>query len=119
MDAYGRAMAQVLPYPRMHFQVWNRDGSLVMDYPAPGSSKSEADAEQRQFMLSPSAGGTQTLGMDSGARIWAKATLPRWRDAGLSLALSVPEVDLNERVDGPFKRALAGLYGTSAVTRIG
>ncbi len=109
MDAYGRAVAQALPYARMHFQVWNRDGSVIMDNPGPGSAKMEAGAEQRQFMLSTSTHGTETLGSGGQARIWAKAALPRSRDAGLSLALSVPEDELNERVGGQFKRALAGL----------
>jgi diguanylate cyclase (GGDEF)-like protein len=109
MDAYGRAVAQALPYAHMHFQVWNRDGSVIMDNPGPGSAKMEAGAEQRQFMLSTSTHGTETLGSGGQARIWAKAALPRSRDAGLSLALSVPEDELNERVGGQFKRALAGL----------
>ncbi len=109
MDAYGRAVAQALPYAHMHFQVWNRDGSVIMDNPGPGSAKLEAGAEQRQFMLSTSTHGTETLGSGGQARIWAKAALPRSRDAGLSLALSVPEDELNERVGGQFKRALAGL----------
>jgi diguanylate cyclase (GGDEF)-like protein len=113
MDAYGRAVAQALPYARMHFQVWNRDGSVIMDNPGPGSARMEAGveagAEQRQFMLSQSTHGTETLGTGMHARIWAKAALPRSRDAGLRLALSVPEDELNERVGGQFKRALAGL----------
>ena len=33
MDNYGRAVAKALPYARMHFQVWNHDGSIVMDFP--------------------------------------------------------------------------------------
>lgn len=119
MEAYGRAVAQALPYARMHFQVWNRDGSVVMDHPGPGSSKMEIDAGQRQFMLSQSVGGTETLGAGSLARIWAKASPPRWRDSGVSLALSVPEAELNERVDGQFKRALAGLVALAVLIFVG
>jgi diguanylate cyclase (GGDEF)-like protein len=109
MDAYGRAVAQALPYAHMHFQVWNRDGSVIMDNPGPGSAKMDAGAEQRQFMLAQSTQGSETLGKGMQARIWAKASLPRSHDAGLSLALSVPADELNERVGGQFKRALAGL----------
>lgn len=119
MDAYGRAVALALPYPRMHFQVWNRDGSTIMDNPGPGSAKMEVNAAQRQFMLSQSTEGTETLGARLQARIWAKASLPRSRDAGLRLALSVPEDDLNERVGGQFKRALAGLVALAVLIFVG
>ena len=119
MDAYGRAVAQSLPYARMHFQVWNHDGSIIMDHPGPGSSKLEVDAAQRQFVLTQPAGSAEILGAGSLARIWAKAALPRWRDAGLNLALSVPEADLNERVDLQFKRALMGLVTLAVLTFAG
>jgi diguanylate cyclase (GGDEF)-like protein len=115
MDAYAAAVAQALPYSRMHFQVWNHDGSIVMDQPGPGSSRMDVNSEQRQFMLSPSERRTETLGTGSLARIWAKASPPRWHDAGLTLALSVPEADLNQRVDGQFKRALAGLVALAVL----
>ena len=96
MDAYGRSVALTLPYAHMHFQIWNRDGSVIMDNPGPGSARMEVGPGQRQFMLAPSEKGSETLGTDSLARIWVKASLPRSQDAGLRLALSVPEADLNE-----------------------
>ena len=111
MDALGREVAEALPYARMHFQVWNRDGSVIMDHPGPGATKMEMGAVERQFVLGDPPDGNATLPAGGEARIWAKATLPRWRDAGLRLALSVPESNLIERIDGQFKRALGGLVG--------
>ena len=111
MDALGREVAAALPYARMHFQVWNRDGSIVMDHPGPGATKLDVGAVERQFVLGEPPDGNATLAARGEARIWAKASLPRWRDAGLRLALSVPEADLVERIDGQFKRALNGLVG--------
>lgn len=119
MDAYGHSIAMALPYSRMHFQVWNRDGSIVMDNPGRGSSRMEATAEQRRFMLAPSARGNETLGSGPDTRIWVKAVLPRSQDAGLHLALSVPEADLNERVDGQFRQALGGLLGLAVLIFLG
>jgi diguanylate cyclase (GGDEF)-like protein len=116
MDAYGRSVALTLPYARMHFQVWNRDGSVIMDNPGPGSAKMAVGPEQRQFMLYESARDSETLGTDSSARIWVKASLPRAQDAGLRLALSVPDSDLNERVDARFRRALLGLVALAVLT---
>lgn len=119
MDAYGRSVAPTLPYAHMHFQVWNRDGSVIMDNPGPGSAKMEIGPEQRQFMLAPSENGSETLGTDSLARIWVKASLPRVQDTGLRLALNVPESDLNERVDTRFRRALLGLVALAVLTFLG
>ena len=119
MDTYGQSVALSLPYPRMHFQIWNRDGSVIMDNTPPGSAKMLIDPEQRQFMLAPSAKGTEILGAGAQARIWAKTTLPRAQDSGLRLALSVPETDLNERVDGQFRRALFGFAALAVLTFLG
>lgn len=114
MDGFGRAVAQALPYPRMHFQVWNHDGSIVMDTPGPGPGRLSVGPELRQFMLqSPQQ--TLTLGSGEQSRIWAKATLPRSPNIGMRLALSVPEDDLNAQVDGQFKRALATLVVLSVL----
>lgn len=114
MDGFGRAVAQALPYPRMHFQVWNRDGSIVMDTPGPGSGRLAVGPELRRFMLqSPEQ--TLTLGSEEQTRIWAKAALPRSPNIGMRLALSVPEADLNAQVDGQFKRALVSLVVLSVL----
>lgn len=119
MNAYGHSVVQTLPYARMHFQVWNRDASIIMDYAAPGSGKLEVSNDQRRFMLEPSANGSATLGLGEPARIWTKASLPRALDTGLRLALSVPEADLNERVDRRFKRALVGLVTLAGLIFMG
>ncbi len=119
MDAYGQSVALTLPYAHMHFQIWNRDGSVIMDNPGPGSARMEVGPGQRQFMLAPSEKGSETLGTDSRARIWVKASLPRSQDAGLRLALSVPEADLNEGVDARFRRALLGLVALAVLTFLG
>ncbi len=119
MDAYGRGIAAALPYTRMHLQVWNHDGSIVMDHPGPKSSKLGTTPDQQRFVLSPSAGGSATLEQDGQALIWAKASLPRFRDTGLRLALNVPEADLHERIDGQFKRTLTGLVMLAALIFVG
>ncbi|MBK1681911.1 EAL domain-containing protein [Rhodocyclus tenuis] len=118
MDSYGRTVAQALPYPRMHFQVWNRDGSIIMDTPGIGSQRLEVEPELRQFMLH-SAQQTLTLGSDEQTRIWAKAPLLGSPNIGISLALSVPEADLNAQVDGQFKRTLAGIVALSVLIFVG
>ena len=119
MDAYGHSVAQSLPYARMNFQVWNRDGKVVMDNPAPGAVRLAVETEQREFMLGQSTTRVQTLGAGAQTRIWVKAALPRAQDLGLGLALSVPEADLNERVDGQFRRALFGLAALAVLTFLG
>lgn len=119
MDAYGHSVAQSLPYARMNFQVWNRDGKVVMDNPAPGAVRLAVETEQRDFMLGQSTTRVQTLGAGAQTRIWVKAALPRAQDLGLGLALSVPEADLNERVDGQFRRALFGLAALAVLTFLG
>jgi diguanylate cyclase (GGDEF)-like protein len=115
MDAYGRAVAAALPFPRMHFQVWNGDGSIVMDHPGPDSKPLTVGAAERAFLLGPSSDNTLLIGEKENARIWVKALLPGSRQPGLRLALSVPEADLNERVDGQFRRALFWLAMTGTL----
>lgn len=109
LSAYGHAVIQSLPYARMHFQIWNRDASIIMDNAAPGASSLAVTDDQRRFMLGGPSTGSVTLEDGEQARIWTKASLPRSLDTGLQLALSVPESELNERVDRQFKRALFGL----------
>lgn len=119
MEAYGRSVAQTLPYTHMHFQIWNRDGSVIMDHPGPGASKTGVLPAQREFMLSPSLRQSETASIEASAEIWAKAALPRSPQAGLRLALSVPEADLNERIDGQFKKALTGLVVLAVLSFLG
>lgn len=64
MDAYGRAVAQALPYAHMHFQVWNRDGSVVMDNPGPG---------RRRWKRAPSNGSSCSRNRRTAAKPWAPA----------------------------------------------
>lgn len=113
MDAYIRAVSQTLPYRRMHFQIWNQDGSIIMASPDPGRDVLDVSADLRRFMLSPDAGAVATLGADATASIWVKGSLPRSRDAGLRLALNVPEAELNARIDGQFERAMGVLVALS------
>lgn len=119
MDSYGQSVAQSLPYAHMHFQVWNHDASVIMDSAIAGTGKMEIGPTQRQFMLGKSSKTTEILGNGGQAQIWAKASLPRAQNSGLRLALNVPENDLNERVDGQFKRALAGLVALALLTFVG
>ena len=119
MDTYGRTVAQTLPFAQMHFQIWNRDGSIIMDHPGPGAKKTVVGPEQRQFMLSPSLRSSENKNIDATAEIWVKATLPRSPQTGLHLVLSVPEADLNERIDGQFKHALVGLIALAALSFLG
>ena len=109
MDAYGRGVVADMQVPRAHFQIWNRDGSIVMDHPGAASNRMEIGETQRRFVLDEDGAGNATLGQGSEARTWVRAVLPRWPEAGLRLALSVPEADLNARTEGQFRRALWGV----------
>lgn len=112
METYGTALASTLAHPDSHFQVWNQDGSIVMDYPGPGAGALALQAPERGFMLAPLQGAVERAGIAStGAerRVWIKAGLQRAQDAGLRLALSVPEAELNGPIDAQFRRALFGL----------
>ncbi|MBL8475521.1 MAG: EAL domain-containing protein [Methyloversatilis sp.] len=115
MDNYGRAVAKALPYARMHFQVWNHDGSIVMDFPGAQQTAMDIGPAQRRFMLATNPQRTETLDPGANARIWARSALPRTPAADLHLALSVPEADLNERIDGQFRRALGALVALAAL----
>jgi len=106
VDSYGHSVAQALPYAGMHFQIWNQDGSIIMDTPGPGAAAMTVGPAQRSFMLAHAEQRTETLGTGPKALIWAKAALPGTRNSGLSLALSVPESELRAQVDSQFKRAV-------------
>lgn len=117
MDAYGAAVAQTLVHPNANFQVWNRDGSIVMDYPRPGASAVTVQAPERSFMLAPLEGAVEraSIGETSTARrVWIKAGLQRAQDADLRLALIVPDADMSGPVDAQFQHALFGLIALGA-----
>lgn len=117
MDAYGAAVAQTLVHPNARFQVWNRDGSIVMDYPRPGASALTVQAPERSFMLAPLEGVVEraNIGETSTAlRVWIKVGLQRAQDADLRLALIVPDADLSGPVDAQFQHALFGLIAFGA-----
>ena len=108
LDDHGRSVAASLPFRQMNFQIWNDDASLVMDYPGTHASRLPVDAAARRLVLASASGlPAESLGEGAQARIWASAPLPRTRDTGLRLVLSVPEDQLHAEADGPFRRALA------------
>lgn len=115
LDEFGRSTALNLPYEQMNFQIWSDDGSMVMDYPGAGAKALEPGPAEKRFVLSSLSSKLGTMGEGVAARIWTAAPLPRTRDTGLRLALSVPEADLLEREDRQFKSALTGLLSFSAV----
>jgi diguanylate cyclase (GGDEF)-like protein len=120
LDAHGQAVAATLPYHQMNVQIWNDDASLVMDYPGPGASRVPVDSEVKRFVLSEASGQpAATLGEGSQARIWASAPLPRTRDAGLRVVLSVPEADLHDQADTQFRRAMTGMLLMSVLVFFG
>ena len=115
MDDFGHTVAASLPYEGMNFQIWNDDGSIVMDNPATGARALKPGAEERSFVLSTKGNVLQTLGEGADSRIWTTATIPGKSYAGLRLVLSVPLAELVEREGRHFKRALGGLLALSAV----
>nr|WP_295773966.1 EAL domain-containing protein [Rhodoferax sp.] len=115
MDDFGRPIAASLPYDGMNFQIWNEDGSIVMDNPGKGASVRKPGAAERAFVLSAKGNMLHTLGEGADARIWTTATLQRKPYTGLRLVLSVPRAELVEREDHHFIRALGGLLALSAV----
>jgi diguanylate cyclase (GGDEF)-like protein len=115
MDDFGRGIAASLPYEHMNFQIWNEDGSIVMDHPGAGASKLAPGIVERAFVLSGQTGKYQTIGSGENARIWTTVGLPRTSGTGLRLVLSVPQADLVAREDRHFKRALTGLLVLSAI----
>lgn len=115
MQAYGETIATALPYPRMNFQVWNQDGSVVMDYPAKGAVRRPVTLAERSYMLASDTGRTQTLGEGQQAHIWVNALLPRTREPGLRLALSVPHAELYRGIDRQFQHAVSSLLAMGAL----
>jgi diguanylate cyclase (GGDEF)-like protein len=117
MDAYGRTVVQSLPYEHSHFQIWNEDGSVVMDYAQEGQKRLTLQDAQRALMRPGPSSATQALlsGDDGVDRIWLHTGLPRSHGEALRLALVVPEMDLRSPVDSQFRKALLGLLGLAAV----
>ena len=115
LDEFGHSIASSLPYDHMNFQIWNDDGSIVMDHPGAGATALQPGPAEKAFVLSSASGKLETLRDAASARIWTLATLPRTHDTGLRLALSVPEADLLKRENQQFKRALSGLLSLSAL----
>jgi GGDEF domain-containing protein len=115
LDEFGRSVAAKLPYEQMHFQIWNADGSTVMDFPGSGAVPLKPSEAEKTFVLSGGKSRLQTIGSGDDARIWTTAPLPRAPNTGLRLALSVPKADLVQREELQFKRALAWLLSFSAL----
>lgn len=115
MQAYGSAMVSAQRYDRMHLQVWNGDGSVVMDFQHSGGKPLPLRAVERQFMGLPEGGHDLIEGEDGVRRVWVRAQLPRSRDTELRLALAVPEENLQGPVEAQFRNALLGLLGLAAV----
>jgi len=115
LDDFGRAVAAKLPYERMNFQIWGDDGKLVMDYPGNGAPTLTPGAPEKAFVWSDQTSQLTVLGDGAAARIWTATSLPRASGTGLRLALSVPQADLLEREELPFKRALAWLLPFSVL----
>jgi diguanylate cyclase (GGDEF)-like protein len=115
MDDFGRPIAASLPYDGMNFQIWNDDGSIVMDNPGTGASTLKPGAAERAFVLSTKGNMLKTLGEGADARIWITATMQGKPYSGLRLVLSVPRAELVEREDRHFIRALGGLLALSVV----
>ena len=116
MDDFGHAVASNLPYEHMNFQIWNDDGSIVMDYPDTGADTLRPGGPEKAFVLSSVGNNQQTLGEGAQARIWTTAVLPRTRDTGLRLVLSVPLADVVARENRHFTRVLGGLLMLSVLT---
>ncbi|OYT92210.1 MAG: GGDEF-domain containing protein [Burkholderiales bacterium PBB3] len=115
LDDFGHAVARTLPYAGTNFQIWNDNVSLVMDYPGPGAVALKPGDAEKAFVLAGDSGTQHTLGQGAAARIWTTATLPRTRNTGLRLTLTVPQADLLAREDAQFWRTLWVLLSLSAL----
>ncbi|MFZ5505933.1 MAG: putative bifunctional diguanylate cyclase/phosphodiesterase [Pseudomonadota bacterium] len=109
MDEFGRHAAASLPYARMNLQLWNADGSLVMDYPGDGASKLVAGAAERSLVLGDARHRIAVVSGEGGRRLWASTQLSHSAGAGMRIALSVPETELGRVADEQFRQAIRGL----------
>lgn len=115
LDDFGRTVAAKLPYERMNFQIWSDDGKLVMDHPGSKATTLTPGAPEKAFVLSDQTRQLTALGEGAAARLWTATSLPRASGTGLRLVLSVPQADLLEREELPFKRTLAWLLLSSGL----
>ena len=88
MQDYGQAMVQAQRYERMHLQVWNADGSVVMDFRRPEVASLTLGGVERTFMLQAADGHVVMEGGDGVRRVWVRAQLPRSQGSDLRLALA-------------------------------
>lgn len=109
LDEFGGNAARSLPYGRMNLQLWNHDGSLVLDYPAEGMARLLPEVSERAFVLAAHAPkvGESTRGGDG--RLWAVAPLSAGGGTGIRLVLSVPQDELEQAADRQFRNALYGM----------
>ncbi|HEX4858435.1 MAG TPA: EAL domain-containing protein [Usitatibacteraceae bacterium] len=109
MDQYGRTVIAAQPYPKMNFQVWNADGSVIMDYPGRESAKLAVGEGERRVILAGTKGRVESVGEGASRRIWATAGLRKTAAAGLHLALAVPESELYAEIDQHYRQAILAL----------
>lgn len=119
MDKYGEDIARTLALPTMNFQVWNRDGSIVMDYPGREGQRSPPSQQLYDFVLSPTPSKTLQVSTGKQALIMARAELSAHQDIGLKLVLTVPERDLKASIDSQFKHSLLVLMFIATLVFIG
>lgn len=68
LDDFGKAVASSLPYDQMNFQIWNDDGSIIMDYSGTRAAALQPGPAERAFVLS-SLRTLETLGPGVSARM--------------------------------------------------
>ena len=115
MQDYGQATVHAQRYERMHLQVWNADGSVVMDFRRPELAPLTLGDAERTFMLQAVEGHAVMEGADGVRRVWVRAQLPRAQGSDLRLALAVPEDDLRGPVERQFRRALLGVLALAVI----
>ena len=115
MQDYGQATVHAQRYERMHLQVWNADGSVVMDFRRPELAPLTLGDAERTFMLQAVEVHAVMEGADGVRRVWVRAQLPRAQGSDLRLALAVPEDDLRGPVERQFRRALLGVLALAVI----
>lgn len=115
MQDYGQATVHAQRYERMHLQVWNADGSVVMDFRRPEVAPLTLGDAERTFMLQAVEGHAVMEGADGVRRVWVRAQLPRAQGSDLRLALAVPEDDLRGPVERQFRSALLGVLALAVI----
>jgi diguanylate cyclase (GGDEF)-like protein len=119
MDQYGNAVAGTLPFRKMNFQVWNSDGSVIMDFVGRESAKLMPGEADRRFVLADAAGRVQSSGERGERKIWASAGLRKSTGTGLHLALVLPESELYAQIDRDYQRAIVALLIVSLLVFAG